>query len=88
MRAFALSSIACVQVIGNSNNNAACVQSCAGVAAGAFAITARSMNIGPACSTALELWDPEAWQIAVRENARPPELDLPPEDGNIIIPEE
>lgn len=87
MRAFSLAAIACVQVVGDFNPTAACVQACAGLSAGAFAFSARAMNVAPACSTAFERWNPEAWELARQGNLHPSSLEIPAEDGNIIIPE-
>ncbi|CAE7568257.1 unnamed protein product, partial [Symbiodinium sp. CCMP2456] len=77
MRAFSLAAIACVQVVGDFNPTAACVQACAGLSAGAFAFSARAMNVAPACSTAFERWDPEAWELARQGNVHPSSLEIP-----------
>ncbi|CAE7661497.1 unnamed protein product, partial [Symbiodinium microadriaticum] len=77
MRAFSLAAIACVQVVGDFNPTAACVQACAGLSAGAFAFSARAMNVAPACSTAFERWNPEAWELARQGNLHPSSLEIP-----------
>ena len=67
VRAFALTANQCVLIVGDTIPSTRCLQACTGVTAGTFAVTARCMNVGPACNQAFQDWHPKKWLERVRE---------------------
>ena len=53
-----------VQVVGDFNPTAACVQACAGLSAGAFAFSARAMNVASALH--VRVWGFWGWGVGFR----------------------
>ena len=106
-RVFALAANQCVRVVGDSNPSTRCLQACAGVPAGAFAVTARCMNVGAACQKAFKDWHPNEWLERIsngehqnvhsgidehvhsfHSGSLEEDLEVPADDGNVIIPDE